>query len=129
MDNPLTPDVPTDSIESVPSKAQLSEHERLVNAVGRLNPDQTLDIVKLIEGVSNRLRIVPTEPSMNLTLSARHTQLSKRERALCLFDPAILAQKVQDAVLVLEAIRAEVDGKEASRAPVPTTIETGEGFL
>ncbi|GAA5843235.1 hypothetical protein JCM3766R1_006632 [Sporobolomyces carnicolor] len=100
MDNPLTPDVPTDSIESVPSKAQLSEHERLVNAVGRLNPDQTLDIVKLIEG------------------------LSKRERALCLFDPAILAQKVQDAVLVLEAIRAEVDGKEASRAPVPTTIET-----
>lgn len=39
-------------------------------------------------------------------------QLPKKERVMCLFNPEVLRQKVQDALLILEASREEEEEEE-----------------
>ncbi|GAA5959211.1 hypothetical protein JCM21900_004262 [Sporobolomyces salmonicolor] len=62
-----------------PSSAPVSERDRLMAEVEKLAPERCQEIVELIEG------------------------LPKKERVMCLFNPAVLKQKVQDALLILDA--------------------------
>lgn len=97
----------------------LSEHERLVAAVMAINPAQSIEIVELIEGVSRSplflAYLLPSSPwncprLVGIDYKSRNStgsQLPKKERVMCLFNPEVLRQKVQDALLVLEAAQEE----------------------
>ncbi|KAL5499262.1 hypothetical protein ACEPAH_1780 [Sanghuangporus vaninii] len=81
---------------AVPGGGAPSERERLRVAVGKLEPD------------SERAASI-TELLMSL---------SKRERAMCLFNVEVLRGKVADAKLVLDSSDAE---EEQTAAPAPVT--------
>ncbi|GAA6064410.1 hypothetical protein JCM10212_001234 [Sporobolomyces blumeae] len=66
-----------------------SEHDRLVSAVRDITLDKVGEVVALLEG------------------------LPKKERVMCLFNPQVLEQKVQDALLIL------ADDDEPERTPSP----------
>ncbi|GAA5943127.1 uncharacterized protein JCM15063_005210 [Sporobolomyces koalae] len=72
-----------------------SEHDRLVAAVSAIQPAKTPQLVELIES------------------------LPKKDRALCLFNPEILKQKVSDALLVLDAVE-----QSNQATPDPTDCPT-----
>ncbi|GAA5912824.1 uncharacterized protein JCM6883_004843 [Sporobolomyces salmoneus] len=81
MDESTSPaSVSADALSPV---VALSERDRLFSAVKALCADNASEVVELIE------------------------QLPKKERMMCLFNPDILEQKVQDALLVLEASKEE----------------------
>ncbi|GAA5963668.1 hypothetical protein JCM3765_003538 [Sporobolomyces pararoseus] len=79
----LSPESP-----STTATTTLSEHERLINAVRAIKSEQTIEIVDLIEG------------------------LPKKERVMCLFNPEVLRQKVEDALLILEASKEEQEDQK-----------------
>ncbi|GAA5834734.1 hypothetical protein JCM11251_003648 [Rhodosporidiobolus azoricus] len=80
--SPALPKVHSDVTEDVPA-APLSERQRLVEAVKG---------VKAMDGKGEKVKDVV----------ALLESLPKKERALCLFNPSVLAQKVQDALTILD---------------------------
>ncbi|KAL5523286.1 hypothetical protein ACEPAF_1553 [Sanghuangporus sanghuang] len=87
---------------AVPGGGAPSERERLRVAVGKLEPD------------SERAASI-TELLMSL---------SKRERAMCLFNVEVLRGKVADAKLVLDSSDAEEEQQTAAPAPVTPARKT-----
>ncbi|GAA5849955.1 hypothetical protein JCM5353_001672 [Sporobolomyces roseus] len=77
----------------------LSEHDRLVSAVQAIDAKRANEIVELIEG------------------------LPRKERVMCLFNPEVLRQKVQDALLVLEAMDEEPETRAVSTASLVSTSQ------
>ncbi|KAG9019334.1 hypothetical protein FRB90_003740 [Tulasnella sp. 427] len=99
-DHPSTPFYQTltssdPSRTSSPSGSQLlgSEQDRLLAAVTRADAENAADITKLL------------------------MDLSKRERAMCLFNAEYLRHKISDAKLVLEALAEEAEAQSVSTAP------------
>ncbi|GAA6022413.1 hypothetical protein JCM11491_001583 [Sporobolomyces phaffii] len=93
--------LPAESSSSLASSTRstptllLSEHERLLSAVARIDSQRANEIVKLIES------------------------LPRKEQVMCLFNPEVLEQKVHDAALVLEAMH-EGDAEPSASASSPT---------
>ncbi|KAI5476682.1 polyadenylate-binding protein [Pseudohyphozyma bogoriensis] len=80
----------------------LSDQERLLQAVSKINSTHAAEIVDLLQ------------------------QLPKKERALCLFNPAHLQLKVQDALLVLSASDDDEEATAAARRAAAATLPTPE---
>lgn len=78
-----------------PAAAGGSERDRILAAVGRLEPARAADITELL------------------------MSLSKRERAMCLFNVEVLRTKVADAKAVLESDDAEEAQAAQTRASPP----------
>ncbi|EJC98246.1 uncharacterized protein FOMMEDRAFT_171180 [Fomitiporia mediterranea MF3/22] len=93
---------------AIPGGGGASERERLRAAVGRIEPD------------SDRAAAI-TELLMSL---------SKRERAMCLFNVEVLRGKVADAKLVLDSDDGDVEEPSAVTAPVtPARKSTASSAL
>ncbi|GAA5890483.1 hypothetical protein JCM5296_005059 [Sporobolomyces johnsonii] len=103
---PGSPDSPQQPLAAAPpagppspSSAPASERDRLMAEVEKLEPQRCQEIVELIEG------------------------LPKKERVMCLFNPAVLKQKVQDALLILDA-EDEPVANDAASATKPAASPT-----
>ncbi|GAA5996093.1 hypothetical protein JCM5350_008292 [Sporobolomyces pararoseus] len=91
----VSPSLPSESA-STTSATILSEQDRLMSAVEAINPEHTVEIVDLLKS------------------------LPKKERVMCLFNPEVLRQKVQDALLILEAFKEEEE-EEQKKLPTEST--------
>ncbi|ORY92525.1 hypothetical protein BCR35DRAFT_297972 [Leucosporidium creatinivorum] len=96
------------SPSSSPVALPQSEHDRLVSAVQKLEPTQFGEIVQLLEG------------------------LPKKDRAMCLFNPEYLKQKVADALIILSSddettaasTTSPAPAVSADPAPLPSSTST-----
>lgn len=110
---------PATSPSTSPVALPQSEHNRLVSAVQRIEPNQFGEVVQLLEGVS--AAGAGTLFGVSLTTASRRSQLPKKERAMCLFNSEYLKQKVGDALLVLSSSDEETPAPpRASSAPEPS---------
>lgn len=111
---------PATSPSTSPVALPQSEHDRLVSAVQRIEPNQFGEVVQLLEGVS--ATGVDISLIVSLTTASRPPQLPKKARAMCLFNPEYLKQKVADALLVLSSS----DDETPAPPPAPATPDPSE---
>ncbi|GAA6039867.1 hypothetical protein JCM8097_006770 [Rhodosporidiobolus ruineniae] len=100
--SPSTPVSPPSPAEDAPLDSKKSEHERLLEGVRKVlsakgREEETDEVVGLIES------------------------LPKKERAMCLFNPSVLAQKVDEALAIVSVSSDEEDTPAAPAPPVPSS--------
>lgn len=87
----------------------VSEHERLLTAVMKIDPIRAEEIVEMMGTVSTTSARLINQTRTN----SDSFQLPRKERALCLFNPDYLRTKVSDALLVLSSSSEEEDADNA----------------
>lgn len=95
-----------------------SEHERLLEGISKIEPARSGELIGMIDAVSRVSLVARCDQGQGLKLTGWFslTQLPKKERAMCLFNPEHLKRKVADALLVLDA---SDDEPEPTPAAVP----------
>ena len=106
------------------STAGLTERERLIFAVTKIETGRTGEIVDLLQGVSS-------ESSHDLVrILIWSSQLEKKQRALCLFNPTYLESKIAEALEVLDSLEDDpipsapsilLSPSDQSRTEIPST--------